>query len=165
MAADELEVFDFSSEEFTKIDLINALDEMVIEYKKLSDSFNEINLKNTADSKTFETIETKDLKNRVDELTVENEKLTAIVQDTSLEIKCLNYVINAWTKSSADLKWLHEQQRPAGCKFGLGFTPNSTDESNIKLTPKNKLKRISFVKERPADESADHKEKDKKCFP
>ena len=49
MAVDESEVFDFSLEEFTKTDLINALDEMVIEYKKLFDSFNEINLKNTAD--------------------------------------------------------------------------------------------------------------------
>ena len=51
--ADDSEVFDFASDEFTKDDLVNALNEMVVEYKKLSNSFNEINLKNKADSTIF----------------------------------------------------------------------------------------------------------------
>ena len=40
MTVDDEEVFDFTSDEFTKTDLVNALNDMVIEYKKLSDSFN-----------------------------------------------------------------------------------------------------------------------------
>ena len=45
LMADDSEVFDFASEKFTKEDLINALNEMVVEYKALSDSFNELKLK------------------------------------------------------------------------------------------------------------------------
>ena len=48
--ADDTEVLYFASDEFTKTDLVNALNEMVVEYKKLSDSFNDSNLKNKSDS-------------------------------------------------------------------------------------------------------------------
>ncbi|XP_047339717.1 uncharacterized protein LOC124943211 [Impatiens glandulifera] len=42
---DDNEVFDFSSDDFTRDDLIIALNDMVIEYKKLSESFNDIAFK------------------------------------------------------------------------------------------------------------------------
>ncbi|KZV58514.1 hypothetical protein F511_23988 [Dorcoceras hygrometricum] len=42
----EAEVFDFSNSEFTCEDLINALNEMVYEYRKLSQIFEEIKAKN-----------------------------------------------------------------------------------------------------------------------
>ena len=77
--ADDSEVFDFASDEFTKTDLVNALNEMVIEYKKLSDSFNEMNLKNKSDSTSFQTIQSDILKNQVTELSTENKKLKATV--------------------------------------------------------------------------------------
>ncbi|KZV58408.1 hypothetical protein F511_15842 [Dorcoceras hygrometricum] len=41
MADDTEEVFDFSNPEFTREDLVTALNEMVLEYKKLSQSFTE----------------------------------------------------------------------------------------------------------------------------
>ncbi|KZT76878.1 hypothetical protein F511_46097 [Dorcoceras hygrometricum] len=41
MADDTKEVFDFSNPEFTREDLVTALKEMVLEYKKLSQSFKE----------------------------------------------------------------------------------------------------------------------------
>ena len=80
---------------------------MVIEYKKLSDSFNEMNLKNKFDSVISQTIKTDVFKN--DELSAENEILKTTVQNKNLENQRLNYVISAWTKSSIDLKQLHQQ--------------------------------------------------------
>ncbi|KZV32565.1 hypothetical protein F511_36773 [Dorcoceras hygrometricum] len=41
MADDTEEVFDFSNPEFTREDLVTALNEMVLEYKKISQSFKE----------------------------------------------------------------------------------------------------------------------------
>ncbi|KZV22769.1 hypothetical protein F511_30405 [Dorcoceras hygrometricum] len=45
MADDTEEVFDFSNLEFTREDLVTAPNEMVLEYKKLSQSFTELKLK------------------------------------------------------------------------------------------------------------------------
>ncbi|KZV33387.1 hypothetical protein F511_12948 [Dorcoceras hygrometricum] len=42
MADDTEEVFKFSNIEFRREDLVNALNEMVLEYKKLSQSFEEV---------------------------------------------------------------------------------------------------------------------------
>ena len=56
--ADDIEVFDFSSDEFTRSDLITALNDMVIEYRKLSESFNEINLKSESTNLSNQTNET-----------------------------------------------------------------------------------------------------------
>ena len=50
------------------------------------------------------------------------------------------------------LKQLHEQQRPAGCKSGLGFVEGNTAESNKELNlVKSKLNSISFVKGNSTD--------------
>ena len=42
MANDSEEVFDFTSEEFSKNDLIDALNDMVVEYKKFSENFSKL---------------------------------------------------------------------------------------------------------------------------
>ena len=101
LMADDDQVFDFSSDEFSKDDLVNALNDMVIEYKKLSDSFKDLK----SDSKDFskQTNETEVLKNRVFELSVENEKLKAIVQSLSFENNRLNYIFKSWTQSGIAL--------------------------------------------------------------
>ncbi|KZV56739.1 hypothetical protein F511_37978 [Dorcoceras hygrometricum] len=56
------EVFDFSNIEFTREDLVSALNDMVIEYMKLSHSFEEIkaekeNLKNSSIESSTDTLE------------------------------------------------------------------------------------------------------------
>ena len=68
---------------------------MVFEYKKLSDSLNESNLKNKCDGTNFQTIETDVLKTQLTELFAENEKLKATAQDAILENRRLFYVIRA----------------------------------------------------------------------
>ncbi|MDQ9782998.1 hypothetical protein, partial [Serratia marcescens] len=52
--ADDSEVFDFSSDEFTREDLVTALNDMVIEYRTLSESLNNIDSK--SDSTVIESV-------------------------------------------------------------------------------------------------------------
>ncbi|KZV42589.1 hypothetical protein F511_29652 [Dorcoceras hygrometricum] len=46
MADDTDEVFDFSNNMFIREDLVNALNEMIYEYKKLSQKFEDVKAKN-----------------------------------------------------------------------------------------------------------------------
>ncbi|KZT76617.1 hypothetical protein F511_46358 [Dorcoceras hygrometricum] len=72
------EVFDFSNTEFTREDLINALNEMVHEYKKLSQTFEEVkaenmDLKNSSvESSTVQLGETDSLQIELSKLKTEN---------------------------------------------------------------------------------------------
>ena len=66
-------------------------------------------------------------------------------------------MIGSWTKSSDDHKRLHGVQRPAGCKFGLGYEENKADKSTVKLNhKKDKFTRVKFVKAGLADLTTDH---------
>ena len=44
----------------------------------------------------------------------------------------------------------------------MGYLENSTNTSDVRIRPKGKLKRISFVKEGSADHAADQKDKNEK---
>ncbi|KZV30856.1 kinesin-1 [Dorcoceras hygrometricum] len=80
------EVFDFSNVEFTREDLVSALNYMVKEYRKLSQSFEEdkaenISLKSSSiESSSDELEDTDSLKIELSKLTVENELLKIIAK-------------------------------------------------------------------------------------
>ena len=150
LSADD-QVFDFSSNEFSKEELVDALNDMVIEYKKLADSLNENKLKSDSLNFSKQNDEINVLQNRVSELAAENVILKAAAQSTSIENKRLNYIFKSWTKSGNILQQLHGQQRPDGCKSGLGFVEKNPEEPKTKLF-KNKT---FFVKKGAADETAD----------
>ncbi|KZV31198.1 hypothetical protein F511_43905 [Dorcoceras hygrometricum] len=86
---DDDEVFDFSNVEFTREDLVEALNDMVHEYKTLSHTFEEIKadnatLKNSsAESSSDELEDTDSLKTELSKLRIENE-LLRIVYETAL---------------------------------------------------------------------------------
>ncbi|XP_047314292.1 uncharacterized protein LOC124918083 [Impatiens glandulifera] len=130
MANDE-EVFDFASEEFTRVDLITALNDMVIECKKLY-----VLASTQLDNTTGKT----------NELSYENKKLKETVQLLTKEKEKTNYLIVAWTKSRDAVNQMMSHQRPANCKFGLGYDNSNLDKSCKELKPKKgKLPSISFV--------------------
>ncbi|XP_047306298.1 uncharacterized protein LOC124909688 [Impatiens glandulifera] len=110
---------------------------MVIEYKKLSDLLNEVNLKNKSYNTSFsnQNNEPEVLRNKMNELLVENEKLKETVQSLSIKNQRFNYVVGSWIKFRNALKQLHEQQRFVGCKSGLGFVGGNPTESYNKLNP------------------------------
>ncbi|XP_047331479.1 uncharacterized protein LOC124935061 [Impatiens glandulifera] len=141
MTNDE-EVFDFASKEFTREDLIIALNDIVIEYKNLS------NLVSTQpDNQTGRTLE----------LTYENERLKEKVQVLTKENERMNYVIAAWTKYGDEVNQMTRHQRPANCKFGLGYDNSNSDKSCEMSKPKkDKFPFISFVKSTSIDTKASH---------
>ncbi|KZV34215.1 hypothetical protein F511_38929 [Dorcoceras hygrometricum] len=76
---DDSEVFDFSNVEFTREDLVQALNDMVHEYKTLSHTFEEIkaenaSLKNSStDSSSDELEDVNSLKTELSRLKIEND--------------------------------------------------------------------------------------------
>ncbi|KZV22061.1 hypothetical protein F511_37042 [Dorcoceras hygrometricum] len=121
------EVFDFSNTEFTREDLITALNEMVHEYKKLSQTFEEVkaknrNLKNSsAEPSTVQLGETDSLQIELSKLKTENESWRLKSCELESENERLKEVMSSWTQSSVSLSKLQEAQKPLDDKSGLGF--------------------------------------------
>ncbi|KZV46997.1 hypothetical protein F511_31811 [Dorcoceras hygrometricum] len=90
------EVFDFSNIEFTREDLISALNDMVKEYRKLSHTFEEVkdennDLKNSSvEPSAVELGEAESLKIELSKLKTENELLRNESSELKAEIEKLN---------------------------------------------------------------------------
>ncbi|KZV43897.1 ATP binding protein [Dorcoceras hygrometricum] len=134
----EDEIFDFSNSEFTREDLINALNEMVLEYRKLSQTFEEIKAENgclknsSVEPSTAQLGETDSLQTELSKLKIENDLLRTKSCELSSENERLSQVMSSWTKSSISLGKLHETQKPLNDKFGLGFSfgESSSEETS-----------------------------------
>ncbi|KZV42962.1 hypothetical protein F511_42550 [Dorcoceras hygrometricum] len=100
------EVFDFSNSEFTREDLINALNEMVHEYRKLYQTFEEIKAENgclknsSVESRTSQLEDTDCLQTELSKLKIENDLLRTKSYELSSENERLSQVMCSWTKSS-----------------------------------------------------------------
>ncbi|KZV55839.1 hypothetical protein F511_06688 [Dorcoceras hygrometricum] len=87
------EVFDFSNSEFTREDLITALNEMAHEYKKLSQTFEEIKAENnglkhsSAEPRTAQLGESDSLQTELSKLKIENDSLRAKSCELSSQMK------------------------------------------------------------------------------
>ncbi|KZV30513.1 hypothetical protein F511_26841 [Dorcoceras hygrometricum] len=137
------EVFDFSNSEFTREDLINTLNEMVHEYRKLSQTFEEIKDKNgclknsSVESRIAQLEDTDSLQTELSKLKIENDLLR------------LSQVMSLWTKSSVSLSKFHETQKPLNEKSGLGFSfgeSSSEGTSTQSELAGEKFKKMNFVK-------------------
>ncbi|KZV42374.1 hypothetical protein F511_39914 [Dorcoceras hygrometricum] len=102
------EVFDFSNTEFTREDLINALNEMVHEYRNLSQTFEEVkaenmDLKNSSvEPSTVQLGETDSLQIELNKLKNENESLRLRSCELESENKRLNLAFDKHSLVAAD---------------------------------------------------------------
>ncbi|KZV30662.1 hypothetical protein F511_43497 [Dorcoceras hygrometricum] len=162
MANDSMEdeVFDFSSLEFTREELISALHEMVNEYRKLSQTFEEVKAENG--SLKNSSGEPDNLKTEISKLKAENESLRMMSEELTFENYQLNSLVSSWTKSSVSLNKLNDSQKSINDKSGLGF---NFDESCIRETSTQsnleggKFNEMNFVKSsmtHDMDESIEH---------
>ncbi|KZV35020.1 hypothetical protein F511_19767 [Dorcoceras hygrometricum] len=116
------EVFDFSNTEFTHEELINVLNEMVHEYRKLSQAFEEIKAENrclknsSVESSIAQLEDTDSLQTELSKLKIENDLLRTQSCELSSENEILSQVMSSWTKSSISLGNLHETQKPLNDK-------------------------------------------------
>ncbi|KZV56571.1 hypothetical protein F511_04980 [Dorcoceras hygrometricum] len=121
----EDEVFDFSNIEFTREDLISALHEMVDEYRKLSQTFEEVkaenkSLKNSSGEPSVSQLgESDSLKTEISKLETGNELLRMKSEELTFENGQLNYLVSSWTKSSVSLNKLTDSQKSINDKSGL----------------------------------------------
>ncbi|XP_075483610.1 uncharacterized protein LOC142523763 [Primulina tabacum] len=153
-STDEM-VFDFNSEEFTREDLVTALHDMVNEFKGLSMKFNEVvaeklDLKNKLTlSNCSQHKEVESLKVKLSLLAAENDDLRRLFHATLKENKWLMNTVNTWNRSSASLNRMHEMQKPAGDRTGLGYNINDCSISEASTQPlleKDSLRSIKFVR-------------------
>ncbi|KZV32019.1 hypothetical protein F511_16593 [Dorcoceras hygrometricum] len=149
------EVFDFSNTKFTREDLINTLNEMVLEYKKLSQTFEEVkaekmDFKNSSvEPSTAQLGETDNLRIELSKLKSENESLRSKSCELTSENERLNLVMSSWTQYSLSLSKLHEIQKPLNDKSGLGLNveeSRSGETSTQSDMVNDKFKKMNFVK-------------------
>ncbi|KZV35413.1 hypothetical protein F511_30557 [Dorcoceras hygrometricum] len=151
----EDEVFDFSNIEFTREDLISALHEMVDEYRKLSQTFEEVkaenkSLKNSSGEPSVSQLgESDSLKTEISKLETGNELLRMKSEELTFENGQLNYLVSSWTKSSVSLNKLTDSQKSINDKSGLGFNfsesciGETSTQSNLEG---DKFNKMNFVK-------------------
>ncbi|KZV13722.1 spindle pole body component 110-like, partial [Dorcoceras hygrometricum] len=151
----EDEVFDFSNTEFTREDLITALNEMVHEYHKLSQTFEEVkaenvDLKNSSVEPRYVQLDKTDsLQIELSKLKTENDSLRLRSCELKVENERLNGVMSSWTQSSVSLDKLCDIQKPANDRTSLGFNASESsagETSTQSYLVYEKFKKMSFVK-------------------
>ncbi|KZV07045.1 hypothetical protein F511_45472 [Dorcoceras hygrometricum] len=131
---DDDEVFDFSNVEFTREDLVQALNDMVHEYKTLSHTFEEIKAENaslkngSAESSSDELEDTDTLKTELSKLRIENELLRSESSELKAEVEKLTKEMSSWTQSARAFHKLQEIQKSAHDRTGLGFSNSESSE-------------------------------------
>ncbi|KZV49124.1 hypothetical protein F511_43675 [Dorcoceras hygrometricum] len=152
---DEDEVFDFSNVEFTRDDLVIALNDMVKEYRKLSHSFEEAKAENmslkssSAESSSDELEDVDILKTELSKLQAENEMLKDETSELKAEIQELNKLVGSWNHSSQVLHKLSVYQKQASDKTGIGFNNSEFCEGESSTQSRSayeKFNKMSFVK-------------------
>ncbi|KZV55315.1 hypothetical protein F511_18847 [Dorcoceras hygrometricum] len=149
------EVFDFSNIEFTREDLVTALNDMVKEYMKLSHSFEEAKAENMSlksssiESSSDELEDIDSLKTELSKLTAENDVLKYETSELKAENEVLKQVVSAWNRYSRSLHKLNESKKLANDKSGLGFNSSEFSEGETSTQSQqayDKFNKMSFVK-------------------
>ncbi|KZV50138.1 spindle pole body component 110-like [Dorcoceras hygrometricum] len=136
MADDTEEVFDFSSPEFTREDLVTALNEMVLEYNKVSQSFEEVKAKIESCATNNELISSRNMQDALRKLETENENLRSRSEKMLYENQRLAGLIGSWTRSSYYLQKPHGATNPSGDKTGLGYNSDEGSTAKTSSTPR-----------------------------
>ncbi|KZV14318.1 hypothetical protein F511_19461 [Dorcoceras hygrometricum] len=149
------EVFYFSNTEFTREDLITALNEMVQEYRNLSQTFEglkveNVDLKNSSvEPRSVQLGKTDSLQIELSKLKAESDSLILRSSELKAENERLNEVMSYWTQSSVSLDKLCEIQKPANDRTCLGFNAGESsvgETSTQSYLVYDKFQKMSFVK-------------------
>ncbi|KZV32008.1 hypothetical protein F511_35512 [Dorcoceras hygrometricum] len=149
------EVFDFSNVEFTREDLVQALNDMVHEYKTLSHTFEEIKAENSSlknsstDSSSDELEDVTSLKTELSRLKIENDLLRSESSELMAEVEKLTKEMSSWTQSARAFQKLQEIQKSALDRTGLGFSNSESSEGETSTQSQpvyDKFNKMGFVK-------------------
>ncbi|KZV54118.1 hypothetical protein F511_16958 [Dorcoceras hygrometricum] len=151
----EDEVFDFSNVEFTRDDLVIALNDMVKEYRKLTHLFEEAKAENislkssSAESSSDEQEDADTLKTELSKLQAENEMLRNEISELKAEVAKSTVELSSWNKANITLQKICENQKQASDKTGIGFSDSvfCKGESSTQSRPAyDKFNKMGFVK-------------------
>ncbi|KZV55575.1 hypothetical protein F511_12681 [Dorcoceras hygrometricum] len=150
---DDDEVFDFANSEFTREDLVQALNDMVHEYKTLSHTFEKIKAENaslknrSAESSSDELENTDSLKTELSRLKIENDVLRNEASELKAEVDKLTEEMSSWNKANRSLYKLYESQKPLNDKTCVGFNYDSShgETSTQSQSVHDKLNKRVFV--------------------
>ncbi|XP_073137871.1 uncharacterized protein [Henckelia pumila] len=148
------QVFDFSSEEFTREELIKALHDMANEYQKLSFAFDEVKAKkkdlqdNSTELSFEQSVEISCLEAEIAMIKTENEQLKINIMNFTVEKQRMDDLVSSWNRSSSTLTEMHDSQRPLNDKTGLGYgkTVETGESSTLPKLNMCKGKYINFVR-------------------
>ncbi|KZV23980.1 hypothetical protein F511_20901 [Dorcoceras hygrometricum] len=153
--ASDDEVFDFSNTEFTCEDLVQALNDMVHEYKTLSHTFEKIKAENaclknsSAESSSDGLEDTYSLKTELSRLKIENDLLRSQASELKAEVDKLTVEMSSWNKANLLQAKIYESQKQASDKTGIGFNNSEFCEgepSTQSRSAYDKFNKMSFVK-------------------
>ncbi|KZV32816.1 hypothetical protein F511_24062 [Dorcoceras hygrometricum] len=99
-------VFDFSNLEFTREDLFIAINDIVHEYKKFSQSFEEVKAEKESHASKDDLESSSELQTALSKKMAENDELRNMSQEIMNENQRLAETISSLTKSSASLQKL-----------------------------------------------------------
>ncbi|KZV46706.1 hypothetical protein F511_37972 [Dorcoceras hygrometricum] len=122
---------------------------MVIEYKKLSHSFEEFKAEKESCATNVELDGSSNLQAALIKLVTENEELRNRSEEMISENQRLADIISSWTKSSVSLQKLHGVAKLSGDRTGLGYNSdegNTTETSSTPMPEITKLKTMKFVR-------------------
>ncbi|KZV42741.1 Carboxyl-terminal-processing protease [Dorcoceras hygrometricum] len=128
---------------------------MVHEYRKPSQTFEEINTENgclknsSVEPSTAQLGETDSLQTELIKLKIESDLLRTKSCELSSENERLSQEMCSCTKSSVSLGKLHETQKPLNDKSGLGFSFGESSSEGTSTQPDlagDKFKKMNFVK-------------------
>ncbi|KZV28506.1 hypothetical protein F511_15586 [Dorcoceras hygrometricum] len=129
---DEDEVFDFSNVEFTRDDLVIALNDMVKEYRKLTHSFEEAKAENislkscSAESSSDEQEDADTLKTELSKLQAENEILRNEISELKAEVAKSTVELSSYNKAKITLQKICGSQKETSDRTGIGFTSSDS---------------------------------------
>ncbi|KZV30982.1 hypothetical protein F511_15872 [Dorcoceras hygrometricum] len=149
MEDDNEEVFDFSNPEFTREDIVTALNEIVLEYKKFSQSFKEFKAEEESCATSAELAGSSAMQDALSKLENENAELKNRTEEMLYKNQRLADMISSWTKSSSSLQKLQGATKQSGDKTGLGYYSNESSTSETSSNPSlggTMFKTMNFVK-------------------
>ncbi|KZV16275.1 hypothetical protein F511_39633 [Dorcoceras hygrometricum] len=122
---------------------------MVLEYKKLSQSFEEVKDKRESCATSTVLVSYKDIQAALSKLKTENENFRSRSEEMLCENQRLAGIISSWTKSSASRQKLNGATKPSGDRTGLDYNSdegNTTETSNTPRLERTKFKIMNFVR-------------------
>ncbi|KZV22817.1 spindle pole body component 110-like [Dorcoceras hygrometricum] len=122
---------------------------MVQEYKKLSQSFEEVKAEKESCSHKAELVSSSEMQAALSMLATENDDLRSRSEEMLNENQRLAGIISSWTRSSTSLDKLHGAMKPSGDKTELDYDGSDSSIAETSYNPqlsRTKLQTMNFVK-------------------